>query len=391
MDIAYHYFAVKTLAVMAGFSDDDAQIIAENSQLVDDFDYTAYWHCTNVPDYIKNNPSYDLCVMGGFFNPVQTGFLCDGLMGCTDYLYLAIERGQRFTCTPFHFICQNRDQINKKEYRVTSVLVNNDAIISDLLIDARDSFRGEEVGTRQWRKALMKIGMLLHIFADTVAHQMFSGFNAYVNLVELVNVKNNITGEDETEKYYTSTIKYLNQLKNWTPKVTMAIGHMMLEHIPDLTHLSFAFKYKDGNYEEQIYTRDNTAEFVEISRRILNYLRSCLDLGEVSDDEWKEIATNLQKSFLTDISEDTSEEAMVEHLKEVWNYLECTYHYNSKEIKESFTVVQQPLDKSVETNGIPVEMIPLNSTQASEDFYLFNANADEVLIELYGDHPRRLW
>lgn len=104
MDIAFHYFAVKTLAVLAGFSDGDAQVISQNSQMVDDFDFTAYWNCTNVPDYIKNNPDYDLCVSLGLFNPAQTGFLCDGLLGKADYVNLVLPRFQRYTCTPFHFI-----------------------------------------------------------------------------------------------------------------------------------------------------------------------------------------------------------------------------------------------------------------------------------------------
>jgi hypothetical protein len=41
-------------------------------------------------------------------------------------------------------------------------------------------------------------------------------------------------------------------------------------------------------------------------------------------------------------------------------------------------------------NGVPKELMPVNSTEASEDFYTFNVIADELLIALYGDHPRRL-
>lgn len=390
MDIAFHYFAIKTLAMMAGFSDNDAQTIAEYSQMVDDFDYTAYWHCTNVPDYIKNNPNYDLCVFGGLFNPAQTGFLCDGWLGKTDYINLVIPRFQRFTCTPFHFIYQERNQIDTKEYRVAPALVNNESIISGLLVAAKNTYRSSTPGTMERRKTLMKIGMLLHIFADTVAHQMFSGFNAYVNLVDLVNVRNNINGVDETEKYNTKILKFLSTLKSWSPKITPSIGHIMLEHIPDLTHISFTFKYKDENNEEQYYNRSNTVEFINISKEILNYLLSCLDQQEVSDADWSNYTEILRRGFLTDISQDSGEEAMVEHLKSVWNYPGCTYDYSSKDIKNSFSLNKLPLEDSVNLENIPVELAPVNSTIASDDFYLFNANADEVLIELYGPHPRKL-
>lgn len=37
MNISYHYYTVKTLAVKAGFDDGDAQVIAYYSQMVDDF------------------------------------------------------------------------------------------------------------------------------------------------------------------------------------------------------------------------------------------------------------------------------------------------------------------------------------------------------------------
>jgi len=40
VDISFHYFAVKTLALEAGFNNDEAQRIATFSQYVDD--YNAY-------------------------------------------------------------------------------------------------------------------------------------------------------------------------------------------------------------------------------------------------------------------------------------------------------------------------------------------------------------
>ena len=39
MDISFHYFAVKTVAFAAGFSEAEAQRIAEFSQFIDDFNW----------------------------------------------------------------------------------------------------------------------------------------------------------------------------------------------------------------------------------------------------------------------------------------------------------------------------------------------------------------
>jgi hypothetical protein len=390
MDIAFHYFAVKYLAMTAGFNDDDAQTIAEYSQMVDDFDFTLYWNCTNVPDYIKNNPRYDLCVAFGLFNPAQTGFLCDGLLGKTDYVNLVIERFQRFTCAPFHFIYEWRGQIGTKEYRVSPAAMGNGSLISNMLNEARGGFIAAGDNAPARRKALMKIGMLLHIFADTAAHQMFSGFNAYVNQVTLENVTNNFTNTDETAKYNDRIVKFFKLLSDWSPKVMPSIGHLMLEHIPDLTHLSFTMKYTGADNTEHRYNRSNTSEFIRMAKEILNYLRSCLGMGEVTEDEWAVRREILRQAFLTDISGDSGEEAMVAHLQGVWNAEGRVYHYSSKDIKAGFARETGPLPASVDTAGIPEGLAQSFSTKASEDFYTFNVIADEVLIALYGDHPRRL-
>lgn len=390
MDIAFHYFAIKTLAGLAGFEQEEAQIIAAYSQMVDDFDYTRYWHCTNVPDYIKNSDQYDLCVFGGLFNPVQTGFLHGGMTDAIDYVYLALERGQRFTCAPFHFIYRNEEQINQKEYRVRPASFDEDSIIRDLLVQAQKELLDPNASRMERRKALMKVGMLLHIFADTVAHQMFSGFNADVNAVELVEVTNNITEKDETTKYSFFLTEIINKLQDLIPRLKPAIGHMMLGHVPDLTHLSFLVKYKDEDKEEQFYIRSNTAAFIAVSKIILNYLCSCNQREEVSEEEWSKIEQNLRNSFLTDISEFSDEETIVEHLRGVWSgqFPECTYQYNSEDMKKNFVLTTQPLENSVNLESIPETLAPVGSTMASDDFYLFNVNADEVLIALYGARPR---
>ena len=336
MDIAFHYFAVKTLAVLAGFGDDDAQVIAQNSQMVDDFDFTAYWNCTNVPDYIKNNPDYDLCAALGLFNPAQTGFLCDGLLGKTDYVNLVIPRFQKYTCTPFHFIPPNRSMIGQKEYRVAPATLGDESIISQLLEQAKNEYRAAEDETARHRK-LMKIGVLLHIFADTVAHQLFSGFNAYVNFVELVNVTNNITGADETAAYKSSIQKSLKLLKDWVPTITPAIGHMMIEHVPDLTHLSFTMEYTGGDGEKHRYTRSNTAEFIQMSRQILDFLCDCLGCPRFESERWQYAKEILRTAFLTDISKDADQHQAVAHLKMAWTAPRgCTYSYDGEALKKAF-------------------------------------------------------
>ena len=415
MDIAFHYFAVKTLARLAGFAETDAQIIAENSQMVDDFDFTRYWNCSNVPRYIKNSEDYDLCVWGGYFNPAQTGFLCDGLLGYTDYVNLVRYRFQKFTCAPFHFIPPDRSMIGKEEYRVRPAKLGDGSIISQLLEQAMKEFRAAE-GTKLRHRKLMKLGVLLHIFADTVAHHMFSGFNAYVNMTKLVQVTNNITKGDETKKYKSNTQKLLNHLTRWVPWFTPAIGHMMLEHVPDLTHLTFKMEYRDNN-QVRTYERNNTEEFLDVSRQILDFLCDCLGTPRFVDTRWKDVRKMLNAVFQTDISEYKGQEETVKHLQKVWGAaFPYKYKYNGEALKAAFIGKNATAEPFAPADENGMKKISLNylpsatdmklsgmdmsfggendlldsvlATKASHDFYEFNVIADEILIALYGPHPR---
>lgn len=60
MDITFHYFAVKTLALEAGFPGAEAQRLAAFSQFVDDFDRRGSLYCGNVPRYIRLSRDHDL-------------------------------------------------------------------------------------------------------------------------------------------------------------------------------------------------------------------------------------------------------------------------------------------------------------------------------------------
>lgn len=392
MDIAFHYFAVKAMAVLAGFDDDSAQVIAESSQMTDDFDYFAYWNCTNIPDEIRKNKKSDLVTFGGLFNPAQTGFLSgDSFISKTDYLNLIQERFQKLTCTPFHFPYPDRSYIGKKDYRVVPADVGDGSIISDLMIEARREYQDavKEWDEKKCHRALMKLGILLHVFADTYAHQMFSGFNSDVNDVKLVKVINNSTEKDETEKYKDGVINYLRKLKNWA-SVTPTIGHMMLAHIPDLTHLSFTMEYTEGKRKYSYY-RSNTVEFTITCKKILNYLSSCNNCPEIDEEHWGIYQNLLVEYFLTDISDLSKEKDIVDRLSKVWNFSRTTFHYSSEDIKKGYELDSMLLDRlNLPMDDLEDEVeLPQNSTKASEDFYSFNIIAEDVLIAIYGAQPRK--
>lgn len=394
MDIAFHYFAVKALAVKAGFDEADAQFIAEYSQMVDEFDYWPVMGCSNMPNYVKQ-PGFDIVYseLLGLLNPVTTGSLTDGCILVVDYSLLLTNRFQRISLAPFHFIYNDRSEIGTKKYRTYPAVNNDMSPIWSMMKQARDeyqsSLRGETgvYGDNQTfrRKTLMKIGVLLHTFADTYAHQMFSGFNDELNNVDLLFVKNNDTGADETEKYRNMILEFLKGLRPF-PK----IGHMVIEHVPDLTHLSFGIRYKSGN-EWLPYTRSNTAEFMMCCEQIIKYLLSCRGKDMIPESEWADFSSHIRRCFMTDISTCSKEKEMVTILKKVWSdEFRGNFDFNIDKIKSDYVLKTEPLPNDVllQMQDIPEEIRPVDSIEASEDFYLFNVCAEEVLVNLYGNNPR---
>ena len=76
MDISFHYFAVKTVAFAAGFSEAEAQRIAEFSQFIDDFNWYTLRAAKDIPSCITSNPALDIVYNKTLhlINPVTTGF-----------------------------------------------------------------------------------------------------------------------------------------------------------------------------------------------------------------------------------------------------------------------------------------------------------------------------
>ena len=126
----------------------------------------------------------------------------------------------------------------------------------------------------------------------------------------------------------------------------------------------------------------------------------------------------LREAFLTDISKDEGQRQTVEHLKTAWTAPHgCTYNYDGEALKKAFakeaavrtiaSVSADGLDKldlNYRLSSADMKLLGMDmgdgreslsansilSTKASADFYNFNVIADEILIALYGPHPRKL-
>lgn len=291
MDINFHYFAVKSLAVKAGFSADESQLIASYSQFVDDYNRAGTVMLDNVPEFARHLAKKE--GRGWCFHCVTTGF-----SSWFDFAKLLSRDNQRNIAIPFHFIPPQ--PLNAKipegspDWRVAPETFEKPTVLRDLMLYAKERYRNAPAA----RENLILIGLLLHVFADTYAHQKFSGFGGWWN-------------------HGVVTSSYDNLEQSHAPRVTAEangepaaldgglpspfVGHATFGHSPDETFLCFTARQKkrDHTLFDLKYTRDNTAEFLLCARRLLNFLRDCRGLKALSQSEWEPIGAAVRRGFLT--------------------------------------------------------------------------------------------
>ncbi len=386
MDITFHYFAVKTVALAAGFSDSDAQTIAQYSQYVDDYNPTFPRRYSNVPDWIVRKPGSDIYISSRLnpfnFSPVTTGFQIP-----IDAGELITEKFQRYTVSPFHFIPYTRNAAKRKSavsYPAKITGGCTDSLISDAIQKAKSEYKDSHDETSR-RQALMHIGMLLHTFSDTYAHQLFSGYNNNCNNLKVAKVIDNRSGRDITFscKTYVDRIIdiYAQNTKKYDPMLFM-IGHMLVGHIPDWAHITFDITFFDKNGGiERIYHRNNTDCFTDVAIEIYKFLNECRENIASADTEERlknDIHAALLSSDISGVENNISE--CMSCLKGKWGLVfpDYLYHYNSAEIFDG--IVGSGNSKAETANDLFPSM--------SDDFYKYNSYAEDLLISIYGDNPK---
>jgi len=382
MDISFHYFAVKTVARAAGYDEQKAQRIAVFSQFIDDYNWYTYLRVGNIPDYIKNE-KLDIVYNETLklINPVTTGFV-----DWVDMATLILPRPQKYTVAAFHFIPQDQQSVEVKNMKTVPATLNDNSYISEMLRELKNEIKSGKITEND---ALMKMGMLFHTFADTHAHQVFTGYNDKVNSVELTRVTDNIFRKDVTKEYRFWVEQWISRVEKIIKVKMPTIGHMAIAHIPDLTHLEFEMKYQGYDGSINYHSRSNTSTFVTVCKYLYDYMRDILGSTIPAHLSWDDISEGLANAFLVDASKelDKGEQAAVTRLKEHWSSIfpDYKYDYSSEQIKRDFVTAVSNDVCLINVNGTE---IPLTTKNYSDDFFKFNYFADLHLIKLYGNHPR---
>ena len=227
----FHYYAIATLARAAGFDADDALIIGYASQYVDD---------STESELIQ----LDINGSDVKFDPVRSTY--DGLAIVDSIQWSAQKR----VWIPFHFIPPKPFQPEASE--TFSFVTEPNSEFSRMLLEvaARAKHR---------KHRLCAIGIAMHTFADTWAHQRFSGRqDRYENDVETIQVYKN-------KKYETLGIE--NALFDVLPQ----IGHAEAGFFADFAYIRW--RYQAAGQKKMI-TRNNLTEFMEAAETIYKWFRN---------------------------------------------------------------------------------------------------------------------
>lgn len=306
MNINFHYFAVKTIARKAGISEKKAQMLASYSQLIDDFDIYAPIRLDNVPDFARHLAEKST-IGGWWFYPVTTGFNSN-----MDMARLILEENQRLITVPFHFVTkkslnQYPKDNSRQNYRSEPTHLNDGSLMSKMLSAACAKYKEQKNAEN-----LMRIGMLIHTFADTYAHQSFSGLWGWENDSKVIKVIDNNDDKNLTSKYKSTIYENLP-----------AIGHTNVYHAPDDSFVRFDIELKLSENDRYIvrYNRSNTKEFTIAAREIYNYLCECFGVTRMDDDAWNDFIKQLTKGFLF-------QEKDIDTLCKKWETEFPGYNYN---------------------------------------------------------------
>lgn len=205
MQMDFHFYTIYALARAAGFKPDDAHIIAYSSQHTDDAKYDHALEFEN----------------GGRFQQVLSA-----------HKFLDPEVFTKATCyriwVPFHFLPGNlgTDFYERMLARANSIVAQT--MVEDFLRTDLKPY------------SLHRLGIILHVYADTWSHQNFMGIINDINDIKEMEVK--ATGQDFLEsllgKLKEEVLEYL------APK----LGHAQAGTIPDEPYREWDYKDYKGRY-----------------------------------------------------------------------------------------------------------------------------------------------
>ena len=241
MDIDFHFGTIYVLSRWAGFRAENALTIATSSQFVDD----------NVPKVLEDHAG-----LRSFFRASGHG-LVDNIKDIKHDFDIWV---------PFHFLPGLEG-----EYPYARLICRKHSVMAKAVAER---IRGLSLDGAAFNQQVMELGILLHVYADTWAHQGFSGVLSQLNEVE--NPRDIYPLPDAAER----------ERNVWIHDRAPGLGHAQAIHWPDRPYASWKVltKFPDG--------RANWDEFMEAAAYIYRLLSALQGNERELDDVQRDMLLN---------------------------------------------------------------------------------------------------
>lgn len=234
MDIDFHFGTIYVLSRWAGFDGNDAKIIATCSQFVDD-------NISEDPLFLED--AVVPCDFGRGFRRLSGHDLWENLN----------EKGNHQVWIPYHFLPGMRGETEQEK-----LVCHKNSMLAQKMV--------ETMIFNQNENRLFRLGITLHVYADTWAHQEFSGLTDESNIIyDIAVLQPPDSLRDRIE----------DRVIDVTAEVR-PLGHASAIHWPDRPYVGWTSrnKFVDG--------RNNWDEFIEASKEIYAILQRFKGVASVS-------------------------------------------------------------------------------------------------------------
>jgi len=244
----FHFYGIYALARAAGIEDEHAQIMAYASQYMDDAKSEARIRFED----------------GGSYQPMMTAHRFLTLDILSENVFLKIF-------VPFHFLPGN---VEEKDFYKRMICLPDSLPAREMIADV--------LSDREKPYFFHRMGIALHTYADSWAHQNFSGLLRPENRVSDLKVEGQLLHVDQ---YFDEN--WMRQTINLIPP----LGHGQAGSIPDIPYK----KWKYRNHEGREIEVNNAERFLSASEAIFKIL--CLISDHPVRCPWERMGEYLKKIF----------------------------------------------------------------------------------------------
>lgn len=228
MQIDFHHTVTYILARIAGFEHDHAVVIAHSAQYVDDAVFQGTLTFSNGAMYSHINSAHKLLDYRNF------------------------ERlADHHVWVPFHFLPGNITNDDTDFYQ--KIICRPNSMIAQEMVNAC-------VQNQNTWFSLHQLGITMHVYADTWAHQGFAGViheENNIRDIKILDDQNNKNAFDDQLKRFFGDI--FDDVKSTFVGTVSPLGHGAALTCPDQPYLKW--QYTDCN--GKIIKRDNTEIFID--------------------------------------------------------------------------------------------------------------------------------